>query len=150
MNFGMGNTQINPLLGTFTSPHETAPFDKIKNEHFLPAFKESIKEGESEIETIKKNTAEPTFENTIVALDNAGKLLNRTAGIFFNLMSSETNDEIQLLAQEVSPMLTKFQNDITLNPVLFKKVKAVYEQKENLDLTPEQQTLLENSYINFE
>jgi len=145
----MVKAQDNPLLGDFNSPHKTAPFDKIKNEHFIPAFQESIKQGESEIEAIVKNPAAPTFDNTVVALDRAGRLLNRTAGVFFNLMSAETSDELQQIAQEVSPMLTKFQNDISLNPVLFEKVKAVYAQKDKLALNAEQQTLLENSYVNF-
>jgi peptidyl-dipeptidase Dcp len=136
-------------LGEFNTPHQTAPFNEIKNEHYIPAFQENIKQGEAEIEAIVNNQATPTFENTVVALDKSGKLLNRTAGIFFNLMSSETNDELQKIAQEVSPMLTKFQNDISLNPVLFRKVKTVYNQKENLGLNAEQQTLLENTYSNF-
>jgi peptidyl-dipeptidase Dcp len=141
--------QNNPLLGDFNTPHQTAPFDKIKNEHYVPAFQESIKKGEAEIEAIINNQAEPTFENTVVALDNAGKLLTQTARVFFNLMSAETNEELQQIAQEISPMLTKFQNDISLNPVLFEKVKAVYAQKDMLTLNAEQQTLLENSYVNF-
>ena len=145
----MVNAQNNPLLEEFNTPHQTAPFNEIKNEHFIPAFQESIKLGEAEIEAIVKNQAAPTFDNTVVALDRAGKLLNRTAGIFFNLMSAETSDELQQIAQEVSPMLTKFQNDISLNPVLFEKVKTVYAQKEKLALNAEQQTLLENSYVNF-
>jgi len=145
----MVNAQSNPLLGEFNTPHQTAPFNEIKNEHYIPAFQENIKQGEAEIEAIVNNQAAPTFENTVVALDKSGKLLNRTAGIFFNLMSSETNDELQKIAQEVSPMLTKFQNDISLNPVLFRKVKTVYNQKENLGLNAEQQTLLENTYSNF-
>ena len=145
----MVNTQINPLLEEFNTPHQTAHFKEIKNEHFIPAFQENIKQGETEIEAIVNNQAAPTFENTIAALDRSGKLLNRTAGIFFNLMSSETNDELQKIAQEVSPVLTKFQNDISLNPVLFEKVKNVYNQKENLSLNAEQQTLLENTYSNF-
>ena len=149
MNFGMINAQNNPLLGEFKTPHQTAPFNEIKNEHFIPAFQESIKQGEAEIANIVANTASPTFENTVVALENSGRLLSRTAGVFFNLMSSETNDELQKIAQQVSPMLTKFQNDITLNPVLFEKIKAVYTQKDKLNLNPEQQTLLENSYSNF-
>jgi len=145
----MVNAQSNPLLGEFNTPHQTAPFNEIKNEHYIPAFQENIKQGEAEIEAIVNNQAAPTFENTVVALDKSGKLLNRTAGIFFNLMSSETNDELQKIAQEVSPMLTKFQNDISLNPVLFRKVKTVYNQNENLGLNAEQQTLLENTYSNF-
>ena len=145
----MVNAQNNPLLGEFNTPHQTAPFNEVKNEHFIPAFQESIKQGEAEIEAIVKNQAAPTFENTVVALDKSGRLLNRTAGIFFNLMSSETNDDLQNIAQEVSPILTKFQNDITLNPVLFEKIKTVHTQKEKLGLNAEQQTLLENSYVNF-
>ncbi|KAF0237605.1 MAG: peptidyl-dipeptidase [Prolixibacteraceae bacterium] len=145
----MVNAQNNPLLGEFNTPHQTAPFNEIKNEHFIPAFQVSVKQGEAEIYTVVNNPAAPTFENTIVALDRTGKLLGRTAGIFFNLMSAETSDELQQIAQEVSPMLTKFQNDISLNPVLFEKVKSVYAQKDKLGLNAEQQTLLENSYMNF-
>ncbi|HPE77472.1 MAG TPA: M3 family metallopeptidase, partial [Draconibacterium sp.] len=149
MNLGMVVAQNNPLLGEFKTPHQTAPFNEIKNEHFIPAFQESIKQGEDEIEAIINNPASPTFENTVVALENTGRLLSRTAGVFFNLMGSETNDELQKIAQEVSPMLTKFQNDISLNPDLFAKIKVVYAQKDKLNLNAEQQTLLENSYSNF-
>ncbi len=149
MNLGMTNAQNNPLLGEFTTPHHAAPFDKIENEHFMPAFNKSIEVGEAEIKAILENKDEPTFENTIVELDRTGRLLSRTAGIFFNLLSSETNDELQNIAQEISPKLTKFQNDITLNPILFEKIKVVYAKKDKLDLTVEQQTLLENSYVGF-
>jgi peptidyl-dipeptidase Dcp len=149
MNLGMANAQNNPLLGDFKSPHDAAPFDKIENEHFLPAFKKSIKDGEAEVKSIIESTDKPTFENTIVEMEKAGKLLSRTAGIFFNLLSSETNEELQKIAQKVSPMLTKFQNDITLNPVLFEKIKVVYKQKDQLNLSVEQQTLLENTYVGF-
>ncbi|SHF42040.1 peptidyl-dipeptidase Dcp [Mariniphaga anaerophila] len=145
----MVNAQTNPLLGEFKTPHQTAPFSEIKNEHFIPAFQEAVKAGEAEVKAVAENKAEPTFENTIVALERSGKLLGRTAGIFFNLTGSETNDELQQIAQEVSPLLTKFQNDITLNPVLFKRIKKVYSEKENLNLNAEQQTLLENTYLNF-
>lgn len=145
----MVNAQINPLLREFKTPRETAPFYEIKNEHYLPAFREAIKTGEAEVKAITENSTEPTFENTIEALDRAGKLLGRTAGIFFNLVSAETSDELQQIAQEVSPLLTKYQNDITLNPVLFERVKSVYNKKDNLNLNPEQQTLLENTYLSF-
>ncbi len=149
MNIHMVNAQENPLLGEFKSIHETAPLDKIKNEHFIPAFKESIKQGEADIQKIVRNNEAATFENTVIALDEAGRLLGRTSGVFYNLMSAETNDELQSIAQEVSPMLTKFQNDITLNPVLFERIKLVYNNKDEQDLTPEQKTLLENTYLNF-
>ena len=149
INFEMINAQNNPMLGVFGAPHQAAPFDQIKNRHFMPAFEESIRQGKAEVEAIKNNPEAPDFENTIVALDRAGELLRRTSGIFFNLLSSETDDELQNIAQEVSPLLTKFQNDISLDPVLFEKVKKVYLQKDALNLTPEQETLLENSYIGF-
>jgi peptidyl-dipeptidase Dcp len=144
----MVNAQ-NPLLGEFKTPHETAPFPEIKNEHFLPAFSEAIRTGEAEVKAIVENQSEPTFENTVEALDRSGKLLARTAGIFFNLVNAETSDELQQIAQEVSPLLTKYQNDITLNPVLFERIKTVYHKKEELKLNAEQQTLLENTYLNF-
>ncbi len=149
INLGMSHAQNNPLLGDFNTPHNAAPFDKIKNEHYLPALEEGIRQGEQDVAAIKNNTAAPTFENTIVALDHVGRLLSRNAGIFFNLLSSETNDDLQKIAQEFSPMFTKFQNDISLDPVLFERVKAVYAQKDKLDLTPEQQMLLQNSYDGF-
>ena len=145
----MNKENHNPLLETFNTPHETAPFPEIKNEHFLPAFQETIKQGEAEVQAIVNNDQAPDFENTIAALDNAGHLLNRTSGVFFNLLSAETNDTLQNIAQEVSPILTKFENDITLNPQLFERIKTVYQQKDALDLTVEQQTLLENTYLNF-
>jgi len=145
----MTKTQTNPLSGEFKTPHQTAPFPEIKNDHFLPAFRQAIKQGEKEIKTIVENKTEPTFENTVETLDRTGKLLARTAGIFFNLVSAETSDELQQIAQEVSPLLTKYQNDITLNPVLFERVRSVYNRKDNLNLNPEQQTLLENTYLNF-
>ncbi len=145
----MVNAQSNPLLGSFNTPHETAPFGKIENEHFLPAFEEAIKKGEAEVQAVVENQEPTTFENTVVELERSGRLLSRTAGVFFNLVSAETSDELQQLAQEVSPMLTKFQNDITLSPLLFERIKTVYNNKENLELTPEQHTLLENTYIDF-
>src|SRR6056297_726999 len=146
----MNEITNNPLLQEFRTPHETAPFAEIKNEHFLPAFQEAIKNGEEEVKGIVEKTEAPTFENTVEALERTGRLLNRIAGVFFNVLHAETNDELQKLAQEVSPLLTKFENDITLNPELFARIKAVYNQKDKLDLTVEQQTLLEETYLNFE
>ena len=136
---------MNPLL----SPFDTAPFSKIKNEHFKPAFLQAIEDARAEIDTIVNNTAAPTFENTIEALEFAGQQLDRISSVFFNLNSAETNDEIQQIAQEVSPLLSEFSNDITLNKALFKRVKAVYEQRDTLDLTVEQDTLLDKKYKSF-
>ncbi|GEP50260.1 peptidase M3 [Flavobacterium noncentrifugens] len=137
------------LTTKFTTKHNTAPFSKIKNEDFLPAFTDGIALAKVEIEAIVNNPETPTFENTIEALSFAGDTLDRISNIFFNLHSAETNDEIQKIAQEVSPLLSEFSNDITLNPELFARVKAVYEQKDTLNLSPEQTTLLDKKYKGF-
>ncbi|WBU88292.1 M3 family metallopeptidase [Cellulophaga omnivescoria] len=136
---------MNPLLSTF----DTAPFSKIKNEHFMPAFTKAMADARAEIDAITNNTNTPTFKNTIEALDFAGEQLDRISSVFFNLNSAETNEEIQKIAQEVSPLLSEFGNDITLNEALFKRVKTVYKQKNSLDLTVEQQTLLDKRYKGF-
>lgn len=135
----------NPLL----QPFEAAPFSKIKNKHFKPAIQEAIKKAEAEIEAITTSSEQPSFENTIVALEHSGETLGRVASIFFNLNSAETNDEIQKIAQEVSPWLTEFQNDLILNEALFERVKTVYDARKELELTPEQKTLLDNHYKAF-
>ena len=139
----------NCLLEYFNTPYNTAPFSKIKNSDFLPAFKEAIASAKSEIDTIIDNPDTPTFKNTIEALAFSGEQLDRISSIFFNLNSAETNDTIQKIAQEVSPLLSEFSNDITLNEALFKRVKAVYLQKDTLELTTEQQTLLDKKYKSF-
>lgn len=137
------------LNKSFDTQHNTAPFSKIKNEDFLPAFKTAIESAKKEINVIVNNTEKPTFENTIEALDYSGEELDRISSIFFNLNSAETNDEIQKIAQEVSPLLSEFSNDITLNEELFKRVKAVYDSKDDLELTTEQETLLDKKYKGF-
>jgi peptidyl-dipeptidase Dcp len=136
---------MNPLLNDFN----TAPFSKITNAHYKPAIQKGIEIAKTEIDEIIHNTAKPTFENTTVALDFTGEKLNRITSIFFNLNSAETNDALQKIAQEVSPLLSEFGNDITLNEALFKKVKTVFEIKETLNLTPEQTMLLEKQYKSF-
>jgi len=137
------------LTSTFQTKHNTAPFSQIKIEDYQPAFEENIAKARAEIDAIINNTVAPTFENTIEALDFAGQALDRLSSIFFNLNSAETCNEMQKIAQEVSPLLTAFGNDITLNEDLFKRVKAVYEQKDQLNLTPEQATLLDKKYKSF-
>lgn len=139
----------NPLLGDFNTPHGTAPFDKIDTADYLPAFEVALAEGKAEVASIIDNEEEPSFENTIEALEYSGQLLGRTAGIFFNLLSANTSDKLQDIAQTVSPMLTEFQNDISLNPALFQRVKKVYEQKDSLNLSGEQLKLLEDNYFGF-
>jgi oligopeptidase A len=136
---------MNPLLDDFN----TAPFSKISNSDYKPAIKKGIEIAKSEIDAIINNVANPSFENTTVALDFSGEKLNRITSIFFNLNSAETNDEIQKIAQEVSPWLSEFRNDITLNEGLFKRVKIVFDLRKTLDLTPEQKTLLEKQYKSF-
>jgi peptidyl-dipeptidase Dcp len=136
---------MNPLLQDFN----TAPFTQIKPEHYKPAIQKGIEIAKAEINEIVNNTDAPTFENTTVALDFTGSKLGRITSIFFNLNSAETNDEIQKIAQEISPWLSEFRNDITLNKNLFKRVKTVFDAKDNLDLTTEQQMLLDKQYKGF-
>jgi oligopeptidase A len=136
---------MNPLLQDFN----TAPFSKISNDNYKPAIQKGIAIAKLEIDAITHNSNEPTFENTTVALDFSGEKLNRITSIFFNLNSAETNDEIQKIAQEVSPLLSEFGNDITLNTALFARVKAVFNVKETLDLSPEQTMLLDKQYKSF-
>lgn len=138
----------NPLLAEFTSPFETAPFDKLNNEHFLPAIQEAIQLAKEDIAKIKSEPL-PTFENTLEALDRSGKKLSLVSAIFFNLNSAETNDEIQKLAREISPLLTEYSNDILLDRELFQRVATVYGEKDSLDLTAEQHTLLDKTYKSF-
>jgi oligopeptidase A len=137
------------LTQTFNTKFETAPFSQIKMEDYKPAFEENIKNAKAEIDAIINNPETPTFENTLEALDFAGNPLDRLSSIFFNLNSAETSEEMQKIAQEVSPLLTEFSNDITLNEDLFKKIKAIHDQKDNLTLTTEQQTLLDKKYKGF-
>jgi len=140
---------MNPLLEKFKTPYNTIPFSKIKKEHYKPAFEVAIKIAKTEVDEIVNNPDEPSFENTIVALDFSGDLLGTVSSIFFNLNSAETSDDIQEIALEVSPLLSEFSNDIGLNENLFKRVKAVYDKKAQLQLTTEQNTLLEKNYKSF-
>lgn len=139
----------NPLLQPFQTIHSSAPFSEIKEEHFLPAFRELIKVSEKEIDAIVNNEAEPTFENVIEALSYSGQQLDVVSGIFFNLNSAETNDEIQKIAQEVSPLLTEYSARISQNEVLFEKIKKVYDEQDKYQLSGEQQMLLSETYKGF-
>ena len=124
-------------------------FDKIKTEHYLPAFEQAIAEGKAEIDAIVSNPEAPTFENTIEAMEYAGGKLNNVAGIFFNLMEANTNEQMQVVAEQVTPMLTDYSMYVSLNAPLFERVKAVYQQKEQLQLDTDQSKLLEDSYKSF-
>ena len=140
---------MNILTKKFSTKYNSAPFIRIENKDFKPAILNLIKEAKLEIEAITKNKDTPTFKNTIETLAFSGQQLDRVTSIFFNLNSAETSEEIQKIAQEVSPILSEFGNDITLNEDLFKRVKVVYDKKESLQLTTEQQTLLEKKYKSF-
>ena len=137
------------LTNHFNTKYNTAPFSQIKLSAYKPAFIENIVAAKAEIDAIMNNPEAPTFENTIEALDFSGNALDRLSSIFFNLNSAETCEEMQKIAQEVSPLLTEFSNDITLNEELFKRIKAVYEQKDRLNLSPEQATLLDKKFKSF-
>ncbi len=137
------------LNQNFNTAHDTAPFSQIKNEDYIPAFDIAIEKTKAEIYAIINNSDKPTFENTIAAMAYSGMELDRISNIFFNLHSAETNDELDKIAQEVAPKLSKLANDITLNPQLFERVKAVYDQKDQLSLNGEQHTLLQKSYRDF-
>lgn len=137
------------LTTTFQTKNNTAPFSQIKLEDFQPAFEENIAKARAEVDAITNNPEAPTFENTIEALEFSGEALDRLSSIFFNLNSAETCDEMQKIAQDISPLLTEFSNDIALNEDLFKRVKAVYEQKDSFNLSPEQATLLDKKFKSF-
>lgn len=139
----------NPLLSAFDTPFQVPPFEKIKPEHYEPAIDSAIQIAKKEINAITENTAPPTFENTVEALAYSGILLNEVTSVFFNLNEANTNDTLQEIASKVSPKITAFQDEIFMNDQLFSRVKAIYDKKDSLSLTPEQSTLLGYIYRNF-
>ena len=139
----------NPLLEQPKTPYGVPAFNKIKLEHYMPAFEAAIAENKAEVEAIVNNPAEPTFENTIVALDRTGLLLDRVVGVFFNVLEADGNDEMNEIAEKVSPMLSELSDGIILNDALFQRVKAVYDQREQLGLNAEQMRLVTETYKSF-
>ena len=139
----------NPLLTESTAPFGAPEFDKIKNEHYLPAFEQGIAEAKAEIDAIVANQEEPTFENTIEAMEYAGQTLSKVASIFYAVMEAHTDDTKQQIAEQISPMLTDYSMYVSLNNDLFQRVKAVYEKKDELGLDQDQMTLLEDNYKSF-
>lgn len=137
------------LTKHFETVHNTAPFSKIKNEDYIPAFDQAIASTRAEVDDIAHATEQATFGNTIAALAFSGMPLDRLSNVFFNLHSAETNDELEQIAQDVAPNLSALGNDITLNFDLFKRIKQIYDQKEKLELTVEESTLLEKNYKDF-
>jgi peptidyl-dipeptidase Dcp len=140
---------INPLLQEWKTPFNTPPFPEIKTSHFKPAVEEAIRSSTEEINLITDNIEQPTFDNTIAALDRSGESLGRITSILFNLNSAETNKELQNVTQDVSPLLTRFSNDITLNEKLFRRITTIFEKKETAGFSTEQKILIERKYRNF-
>lgn len=136
----------NPFFSEYTTPFMVPPFDKIKSGHYMPAFEEGMAEQKKEVDAIVANRKRPTFENTILALDRSGKLLEKVSFVFFGLSSANTNDELQKIQLEVSPKLAAHGDEISLNPELFRRIKSIYEKKDKIKLTEEQAYILENQY----
>ncbi len=139
----------NPLLAKSTLPYGAPQFDKIENQHYIPAFKQAIEEGKTEIDAIVNNPDDPSFENTIEALEYAGETLNRISHVFYNLLEANTNEEMQNIAEEISPLTTEFSMYVRLNDGLFKRIKSVYKQRESLNLNDVEMRLLEKTYEGF-
>jgi peptidyl-dipeptidase Dcp len=133
----------------FNTPFQVVPFHNIRPEHYKPAFDLAINEAKNHLDKIISSSEKPTFKNTIEALEQAGYLLKRIEQVFFNINSAETSKEIQQIAQEISPVLTGYYNDITLNSELFRKIRQVYNEREKLGLNTEQEKLLEDTYKTF-
>ncbi len=139
----------NPFFREWETPFQVPPFEQIKNEHFQPAFEKGMAEQQAEIEAIINNSEAPAFENTIVAFDKSGSLLRKVSSVFYSLNSANTNKEMQEIAKTLSPVTTKHADDISLNPLLFKRIRIVFDQKENLGLDPVQMRLLTETYKDF-
>ncbi|MCI7561850.1 MAG: M3 family metallopeptidase [Bacteroidales bacterium] len=139
----------NPLVKEWNTPFQTPPFNSIKTEHYKPAMLYAIEQAKQEVNAIIVNRARPDFENTIVALERAGGLLNRISGVFFNINECMTSDQLQQIYMEIIPDLTAYGNDVSMNPLLFAKVKEVYDQRDDIALTTEQRMLLEKTYKSF-
>ena len=144
-----GFSQDNPFFKNWTTPHGVPPFNEIKIEHFVPAYQAGMAEEMAQIWAIIRNPQAPTFENTIVAMDKAGELLRKVMPVFSGLTSVNNNPELQKIARQISPIMSRHRDDINLNPELFKRVKAVYNQKDRLNLNVEQMKLLDNTYRRF-
>ena len=146
---GCNSLENNPLLQEWNTPYQTPPFSKIETKHYEPAIDYAIEQQRAEVDAIINNPEEPTFENTIVAMEQAGALLNRVTGLFFVLNNSDTSEEMQAIANNITPKLTELGNDISLNPELFKRVKAVYDKRDELELDQQDKQLLEDTYKGF-
>jgi peptidyl-dipeptidase Dcp len=139
----------NPFFTEWTTPFGVPPFEQIHEEHFLPAFERAIAEQRAEVEAVAQNPEPPTFDNTLAALDATGELMSKVSGVFYTLTGAETNDEIQAIAKQVAPMRSNLRDDRLMNPQLFERIKAIYGQRDELELDAEQMRLLEETYLDF-
>ena len=149
LSTGCKKSMDNPFFSQWGTPYEIPDFGKIKPEHYMPAFEEGMKQQVAEIDAIVNNPDAPTFENTIEAYEYSGQLLNTMSGVFFNLSECENSDEMEAIAEEVTPKLSAHGDNIALNAKLFQRIKAVYDQRDALDLNPEQRRLLDETYKGF-
>ena len=149
LSFQCAQKDQNPFFSEYQTPFQTPPFAEIKEPHFLPAFQEGMRQQQQEMQTIVQNPDSPTFENTVEALEHSGQLLQKVSSVFYNLNSANTNDEMQQISKEIAPLLSKHRDDIFLNVELYQRVKTVFQEKDNLNLDPEQQKLLEEYHKDF-
>ncbi|MBQ5532731.1 MAG: peptidase M3, partial [Bacteroidales bacterium] len=139
----------NPFFSKSETPYGVPAFDRLKPEHFIPAFEEGMRQQKEEVAAITSNPQDPTFENTIEALEYSGELLNEVSAVFFNMCETNNSEEMNNIAESISPKLSAHGDDINLNEALFKRVRTVYEMRDRLDLEGEQLRLLEETYKNF-
>ena len=149
MSVSCSKQEKNPLLEDFNTPHATPPFEQIQTKDYLPAFDQAIAAAQQEIQSLANSSDEPDFENTIVALDNSAPILDRVSAIFFNMTDAETTDSLTELSIKLAPVLSEHEDNISLNQTLFKRINDVYQQKDSLNLTIEQQRLLDKTYKSF-
>ena len=140
----------NPFFKEYTTPFQVPPFDQIDSTDYMPAFIEGIKQHDAEIAAIADNTAEPTFDNTILPFDKSGKVLTRVSKVFFNMTEANTTEQLQRIAEKVSPLLSKHNDDVSMNPKLFARIKAIYDKRQQLNLDPQQLRVVEKYYRDFE
>jgi len=145
-----GKKAENPFFAEYQTPFQVPPFDKIDTADYMPAFLEGIKQHNAEIDAIVNNSASPDFDNTILAFDKSGKLLTRVSKVFNNLNEAETNKQMQSIARELSPIISKHNDDIALNEKLFSKIKAVYDKRHDLKLDSQQIRVVEKYFRDFE
>ena len=141
--------ETNPFFADYNTPFNVPPFEKIMAKHYIPAFAKGMAQGKAGLEKILQNSEEPTFQNTIYPLDTLGKLLTNVSAVFFGQSSANTNDSLQIIEMEITPKLSVYRDEIFLNPVLFQKVKSIYENQAKFNLNDEEKFLLENLYKNF-